>query len=86
LLNDVQSFLMEMGRGFALAGRQFPLRIIDEETGQEDEFFIDLLLNPFVWSDAVDPYRLSTTGSERSSGCYAPKPAHDAPSKVHIIR
>ena len=31
LLNDVQSFLMEMGRGFALAGRQFPLRIIDEE-------------------------------------------------------
>ena len=31
LLNDVQSFLMEMGRGFALAGRQFPLRIVDEE-------------------------------------------------------
>jgi predicted nuclease of restriction endonuclease-like (RecB) superfamily len=27
LLNDVQSFLMEMGRGFALVGRQFPLRL-----------------------------------------------------------
>ncbi len=25
LLNDIQSFLMEMGRGFALVGRQFPL-------------------------------------------------------------
>ncbi len=29
LLNDVESFLMEMGRGFALVGRQFPLRIRD---------------------------------------------------------
>ncbi len=35
LLNDVQSFLMEMGRGFALVGRQFPLRVLDEETGEE---------------------------------------------------
>jgi predicted nuclease of restriction endonuclease-like (RecB) superfamily len=43
LLNDIQSFLMEMGRGFALVGRQFPLKIVDEETGKEDEFFIDLL-------------------------------------------
>ncbi|HEY1457409.1 MAG TPA: PDDEXK nuclease domain-containing protein [Solirubrobacteraceae bacterium] len=48
LLNDVQSFLMEMGRGFALAGRQFPLRITDEETGQEDEFFIDLLFYNYI--------------------------------------
>jgi predicted nuclease of restriction endonuclease-like (RecB) superfamily len=36
LLNDVQSFLMEMGRGFALAGRQFPLRIVDEETPEAE--------------------------------------------------
>jgi hypothetical protein len=43
LLNDIQSFLMEMGCGFALIGRQFPLKIIDEETGEEQEFFIDLL-------------------------------------------
>ncbi len=43
LLNDIQSFLMEMGRGFALVGRQSPLRIIDEETGEEEEFFVDLL-------------------------------------------
>jgi predicted nuclease of restriction endonuclease-like (RecB) superfamily len=37
LLNDVQSFLMEMGRGFALVGRQFPLRILDEETSETEE-------------------------------------------------
>jgi predicted nuclease of restriction endonuclease-like (RecB) superfamily len=43
LLNDVQSFLMEMGRGFALVGRQFPLRVPDGESGQESEFFLDLL-------------------------------------------
>jgi predicted nuclease of restriction endonuclease-like (RecB) superfamily len=43
LLNDVQSFLMEMGRGFALVGRQFPLKIVDEETGEDQEFFIDLI-------------------------------------------
>jgi len=48
LLNDVQSFLMEMGRGFALAGRQFPLRVVDEETGREDEFFIDLLFYNYI--------------------------------------
>lgn len=48
LLNDVQSFLMEMGRGFALAGRQFPLRIVDEETGREEEFFIDLLFYNYI--------------------------------------
>jgi predicted nuclease of restriction endonuclease-like (RecB) superfamily len=41
LLNDIQSFLMEMGRGFALVGRQFPLKIVDEETGEDHEFFID---------------------------------------------
>jgi predicted nuclease of restriction endonuclease-like (RecB) superfamily len=34
LLNDIQSFLMEMGREFALVGRQFPLEVIDEETGR----------------------------------------------------
>jgi predicted nuclease of restriction endonuclease-like (RecB) superfamily len=48
LLNDIQSFLMEMGRGFALVGRQFPLKIVDEETGEEDEFFIDLLFYNYL--------------------------------------
>jgi predicted nuclease of restriction endonuclease-like (RecB) superfamily len=48
LLNDVQSFLMEMGRGFALVGRQFPLRIIDEETSETEEFFIDLLFYNYL--------------------------------------
>ena len=48
LLNDVQSFLMEMGRGFALVGRQFPLKIVDEETGEEDEFFVDLLFYNYL--------------------------------------
>jgi predicted nuclease of restriction endonuclease-like (RecB) superfamily len=48
LLNDVQSFLMEMGRGFALVGRQFPLRVVDEETGEEDEFFIDVLFYNYI--------------------------------------
>jgi predicted nuclease of restriction endonuclease-like (RecB) superfamily len=48
LLNDIQSFLMEMGRGFALAGRQFPLKILDEETGEHQEFFIDLLFYNYI--------------------------------------
>ena len=48
LLNDVQSFLMEMGRGFALVGRQFPLRVRDEETGEESEFFLDLLFYNYL--------------------------------------
>jgi predicted nuclease of restriction endonuclease-like (RecB) superfamily len=48
LLNDVQSFLVEMGRGFALVGRQFPLRILDDETGAEQEFFIDLLFYNYI--------------------------------------
>jgi hypothetical protein len=48
LLNDIQSFLMEMGRGFALVGRQFPLKIIDEETGEDQEFFIDLLFYNYI--------------------------------------
>jgi len=48
LLNDVQSFLMEMGRGFALVGRQFPLRVTDEETGEEEEFFVDLLFYNYL--------------------------------------
>jgi predicted nuclease of restriction endonuclease-like (RecB) superfamily len=56
LLRDVESFLMEMGRGFALVGRQWPLRIPNPETGIESEFFIDLLffnylLNRFVVID-----------------------------------
>lgn len=59
---------MEMGRGFALAGRQFPLRIIDEETGQEDEFFVDLLfynylLRRFVVIDLkVEDFKPEFTG------------------------
>ncbi len=48
LLNDVQSFLMEMGRGFALVGRQFPLRVPDDETGEEQEFFVDLLFYNYI--------------------------------------
>lgn len=48
LLNDVQSFLMEMGRGFALVGRQFQLRVPDEETGEDQEFFIDLLFYNYL--------------------------------------
>jgi predicted nuclease of restriction endonuclease-like (RecB) superfamily len=48
LLNDVQSFLMEMGRGFALAERQFPLRVTDEDTGEDHEFFIDLLFYNYL--------------------------------------
>jgi predicted nuclease of restriction endonuclease-like (RecB) superfamily len=48
LLNDVQSFLMEMGRGFALVGRQFPLRVPDDEAGEDQEFFIDLLFYNYV--------------------------------------
>jgi predicted nuclease of restriction endonuclease-like (RecB) superfamily len=48
LLNDIQSFLMEMGRGFALVGRQFPLKIVDEETGEDEEFFIDLLFYNYI--------------------------------------
>lgn len=35
LLNDIQSFLMDMGRSIALVGRQFPLKIVDEETGED---------------------------------------------------
>jgi predicted nuclease of restriction endonuclease-like (RecB) superfamily len=48
LLNDIQSFLMEMGRGFALVGRQFPLKIVDEDTDEEQEFFIDLLFYNYL--------------------------------------
>ena len=48
LLNDVQSFLMEMGRGFALVGRQFPLRVRDEDSGEESEFFLDLLFYNYI--------------------------------------
>jgi predicted nuclease of restriction endonuclease-like (RecB) superfamily len=48
LLNDVQSFLMEMGRGFALVGRQFALRVPDDEMGEDQEFFIDLLFYNYL--------------------------------------
>jgi predicted nuclease of restriction endonuclease-like (RecB) superfamily len=68
LLNDIQSFLMEMGRGFALVGRQFPLKIVDEEAGEEDEFFIDVLfynylLRRFVVIDLkVEDFKPEFTG------------------------
>ena len=68
LLNDVQSFLMEMGRGFALVGRQFPLRVTDEQTGEDHEFFIDLLfynylLRRFVVIDLkVEDFKPEFTG------------------------
>ena len=68
LLTDVQSFLMEMGHGFALVGRQFPLRIVDEETGETEEFFIDLLfynylLRRFVVIDLkVEDFKPEFTG------------------------
>lgn len=48
LLNDIQSFLMEMGRGFALVGRQFPLRVADGESGASQEFFLDLLFYNYI--------------------------------------
>jgi predicted nuclease of restriction endonuclease-like (RecB) superfamily len=48
LLGDVQSFLMEMGDGFALVGRQFPLTVPDAETGQVHEFYVDLLFYNFL--------------------------------------
>jgi predicted nuclease of restriction endonuclease-like (RecB) superfamily len=56
LLRDVESFLMEMGRGFALVGRQWPLRISGDDGEPGSEFFIDLLffnylLNRFVVID-----------------------------------
>jgi predicted nuclease of restriction endonuclease-like (RecB) superfamily len=48
LLGDVQSFLAEMGRGFALVGRQFPLRVPDAESGACQEFFLDLLFYNYI--------------------------------------
>ncbi len=48
LLNDIQSFLMEMGHGFALVGRQFPLKVIDGEPGEDQEFFLDLLFYNYI--------------------------------------
>ncbi len=48
LLNDVQSFLMEMGQGFALVGRQWPLRVPDPDTSIEQEFFVDLLFYNYI--------------------------------------
>jgi predicted nuclease of restriction endonuclease-like (RecB) superfamily len=48
LLKDVEKFLMEMGRGFALVGRQVPLRVPDPDTGGEQEFFLDLLFYNYI--------------------------------------
>jgi predicted nuclease of restriction endonuclease-like (RecB) superfamily len=48
LLKDVEKFLMEMGRGFALVGRQVPLRVRDPDTGAEQEFFLDLLFYNYI--------------------------------------
>lgn len=68
LLADVESFLMEMGRGFALVGRQWPLRIPNAEGGQASEFFIDLLffnylLHRFVVIDLkVEPFKPEFAG------------------------
>ena len=39
---------MEMGQGFALVGRQFLMRVRDEETGEEQEFFLDLLFYNYL--------------------------------------
>jgi hypothetical protein len=39
---------MEMGQGFALVGRQTRLVVIDEESGQEQEFFLDLLFYNYI--------------------------------------
>ncbi len=68
LLNDFQSFLMEMGHGFALVGRQFRCEIVDEETGETEDFFIDLpfynyLLRRFVVIDLkVKDFKPEFTG------------------------
>jgi hypothetical protein len=45
-----------MGQGFALVGRQYPLVVTDDETGEDAEFYLDLLffnykLNRFVVID-----------------------------------
>jgi predicted nuclease of restriction endonuclease-like (RecB) superfamily len=48
LLNDVQSFLMEMGKGFALAGRQYRLTVPDTETDDDQDFLLDLLFYNFI--------------------------------------
>jgi predicted nuclease of restriction endonuclease-like (RecB) superfamily len=48
LLRDIEKFMMEMGRGFALVGRQYLLRVPDEETGVESEFFLDLLFYNYL--------------------------------------
>ena len=68
LLNDVQSFLMEMGRGFALVGRQFPLGSSTRRQARTDEFFVDLLfynylLRRFVVIDLkVEDFKPEFTG------------------------
>ena len=68
LLNDVAVVLDGDGARLPLVGRQFPLRILDEETGQEDEFFVDLLfynylLRRFVVIDLkVEDFKPEFTG------------------------
>lgn len=44
----MQSFLFEMGRGFALVGRQFPLHVSDPESGRGQEFLLDLLFYNYI--------------------------------------
>ncbi len=39
---------MEMGQGFALVGRQVQLRIPGQETGQDQEFYLDLLFYNYI--------------------------------------
>jgi predicted nuclease of restriction endonuclease-like (RecB) superfamily len=41
LINDIQKFILELGRGFAFCGNQYPLGI------GEQEFFLDLLFYHF---------------------------------------
>ncbi len=48
LLGDVQSFLFEMGRGFALVGRQFSLHESETESGRVQEYLLDLLFYNYI--------------------------------------
>ena len=48
LLNDVQGFLMEMGRGFRPGRTTVPAARSRRETGEESEFFLDLLFYNYM--------------------------------------
>ena len=43
LVERLQSLMMELGRGFQWAGRQQRFVLVDEDNGEEKEFFTDLL-------------------------------------------